>query len=107
YEVAVLSGPEEGQRVTLEGTLFVGSHAECGLRLSDPTVSRYHLELQAGPNGVLVKDLGSTNGTVVSGARIEKALVTEGTTFLAGRTVLRVTAIDRELKVPAYDHPTF
>lgn len=35
-------------------------------------VSRRHARLQCGPRGVFLRDLGSTNGTMVAGRRLEK-----------------------------------
>lgn len=49
---------------------------ECeGLLLDDPSISRRHLRLTPGPNGLTVDDLGSTNGTVVDGQPLTVALV--------------------------------
>jgi len=41
--------------------VVVGAHASCDLVLVDPQVSRRHGELTAVPEGVRIKDLGSTN----------------------------------------------
>jgi hypothetical protein len=38
--------------------------------LQDPRISRVHVELQVRDGGLVVRDLGSTNGTFVDGARI-------------------------------------
>jgi pSer/pThr/pTyr-binding forkhead associated (FHA) protein len=35
--------------------------------LSDPTVSRNHARLNMGPDGWILTDLGSTNGTRING----------------------------------------
>ena len=50
--------------------LTVGRLAECAITLSDQNVSRNHAEVKATPGGFVVRDLGSTNGTMVNGARI-------------------------------------
>ena len=68
--VLVLSGPDQGKQLILErGTYFVGKAPGCDLVLSDGAVSRQHLELQVSEGGVLVKDLGSTNGAWFGGAQ--------------------------------------
>ena len=53
---------------------------ECdGLTVDDGRVSRRHLTLTATDDGLVVTDLGSTNGTLVNGVRIEApTLVTAG-----------------------------
>ncbi len=81
----------------VEGTVIVGTQPDASLRLTDPTVSRYHLELQARPEGVRVKDLGSRNGTFSLGTRIQEVTVAGTAEFALGRTVLR---IEPELQTP-------
>lgn len=48
-------------------SLVVGRGAECDLRLSAPRASRRHLEIVARGAGHAVRDLASTNGTLVNG----------------------------------------
>ena len=48
--------------------VVVGTGRDVDLRLEDPTVSRRHCRLRAGPDGPLIEDLGSTNGTRVGAA---------------------------------------
>ncbi len=90
--VRVESGAEAGQEVTTEagGSIAVGAAADNELQLSDATVSRYHLEVHATPDGIRVRDLGSLNGTWLSDVRVESALVPYGTRLGVGKTVLRV-----------------
>ena len=51
-------------------TLVVGRGVTSDIAIYDPTISRRHAELSVGPDGVQVKDLGSSNGTCINGARI-------------------------------------
>ena len=53
------------------GRFFVGRDRDCQLVLDDPMVSRRHALLVIGPGGVTVEDLGSRNGVLVNGERIE------------------------------------
>jgi phage tail-like protein len=50
--------------------LIIGRAPESGLALKDPLVSRQHAELRAEPEGLLLTDLGSSNGTTVDGTRL-------------------------------------
>ena len=69
--------------------LTVGSAADCDLVLTDPTVSRYHLEVRHGTDGLVLVDLGSRNGTFVGAVRVERAVVAPGTRVrLGGSTVV-------------------
>jgi pSer/pThr/pTyr-binding forkhead associated (FHA) protein len=54
-----------------EGTLFsIGRDAECDLAIADMTVSRIHARLERTPDGWLLTDLSSTNGTRLNGWRV-------------------------------------
>ncbi|MCW2986138.1 MAG: hypothetical protein JWR63_3708 [Conexibacter sp.] len=58
-------------RVPVDGGLTVGRGADCGVRLSDRTVSRRHVVLESREDGVVVaRDAGSRYGTWVDGARV-------------------------------------
>ncbi|MCB9594115.1 MAG: sigma 54-dependent Fis family transcriptional regulator [Sandaracinaceae bacterium] len=90
-EVEVIAGPDAGARTgSATDTLTVGTAETNDLRLTDPTVSRYHLELQRGRDGLVVIDHGSTNGTVFEGARLERATVRPESVLVLGHTSIRV-----------------
>jgi DNA-binding NtrC family response regulator len=89
--LCVESGSRAGHRQALGSRpLKLGAGGDCDLVLDDPTVSRQHAELLPALQGVLVKDLGSRNGTRVGGALVREALVTPGREFLVGETRLRI-----------------
>jgi DNA-binding NtrC family response regulator len=89
--VEIVEGTDAGQaRMADSDTMTVGSAEGNDLVLGDATVSRYHLELQRRPDGILVVDAGSLNGTFVGAVRVERALVPPGTTLRLGKTMLRV-----------------
>jgi pSer/pThr/pTyr-binding forkhead associated (FHA) protein len=51
-------------------TFVVGRHRWCDVRIGSPRVSRRHCCLILGRDDVLVRDLGSTNGTLINGQRV-------------------------------------
>ena len=62
----------DGQRVELhEGHYVVGRHLECDIVISDSNVSRRHAEFVCAGRDVIVRDLGSTNGTKVNGVLVK------------------------------------
>lgn len=74
------------------GRLRIGRDAAADVRLSDTAASRFHAELQLGPQ-VEVRDLGSRNGTWVAGQRVEaraSARLGCGEPLRVGTTVLVV-----------------
>jgi DNA-binding NtrC family response regulator len=89
--VEVVDGPDRGSSAVSDAeTLSIGSADGNDLVLRDPTVSRYHLELSRGADGILVIDNESTNGTVFEGARLERATVPPGAMLTIGKSRLRV-----------------
>src|SRR3954468_9006658 len=50
----------------------VGRKPDASLCIPSPTVSREHAELTVVDDGLLLRDLGSTNGTFVNGVRIQQ-----------------------------------
>jgi DNA-binding NtrC family response regulator len=74
--------------------VVVGAHASCDLVLSDPQVSRKHAEVAITPDGIRLRDLGSTNGTWYQGTRVTEAVVPAGATIKFGGTPVRVAAAD-------------
>jgi len=74
--------------------LVVGAHASCDLVLTDAKVSRRHAELAITPEGIRIKDLGSTNGTWWQGSRVGEVVVPVGATVKFGETPVRIAAGD-------------
>ena len=72
------------------GAVSVGIAEGNTLRLTDPSVSRFHVELAPRGDKVLVRDLGSTNGTQAGGLIITEAAVPPGTVLHLGHTQLEV-----------------
>jgi DNA-binding NtrC family response regulator len=90
--VRVDAGPDAGRDASGDGrrVVTVGTSADCDLALTDPMVSRYHLEVRHAADGLALVDLGSKNGTFVGGIRIERAVVPPGTRVKVGANTLVV-----------------
>ena len=79
------------QRVGLDaGAISVGAHAQNQVVLEDRFVSGFHCRLHVRDGRVWVKDLASTNGTVVDGSRVAEAEVSAGSTLRVGSQILRI-----------------
>lgn len=77
------------RRVTLQSDAVIGRSSDCNLRIASSRVSRRHCKITISDEDeeVLVRDLGSSNGTYVDGRRIEPKQdvpVTEGTRLSIG-----------------------
>ena len=70
--------------------ISVGTAPGNDLVLSDETVSRYHLEIRRDEDRILIKDLGTTNGTALREALVDQARVLPGTVLSLGNTKLEI-----------------
>ncbi|MEZ4340110.1 MAG: FHA domain-containing protein [Sandaracinaceae bacterium] len=90
--LTVLNGPSEGTRVTLPeppGRLVVGRGEDCDLVLDDADLSREHVEVEIGLDGVRVRDLHSKNGVWLGERKIGERLLADRDEITIGATVLR------------------
>ena len=80
-----------GERVLLDGeTIKVGRQATCRVAFDDSNVSREHAQLRRGPDGWMILDLGSTNGTKINGMKIsDEQLLVNGDEIGFGTSIVR------------------
>ncbi|MEM6930632.1 MAG: GGDEF domain-containing protein [Myxococcota bacterium] len=78
-------------------TVTVGRDARCDLVLSDPSISRKHATITSRPEGLVLEDLSSTNGTLIGTQRIVSATeLPLATIFYLGSVALRVDELSVE-----------
>jgi len=99
--LVVLSGPERGRSCELAGDVFhIGKGAENDLVLTDATVSRRHCQIRREGAGLLLRDLDSTNGTMLDGANIKEAWLKAGAVLTVGDVELGVRALPEHGESP-------
>jgi hypothetical protein len=75
--ILVADGRETSFPLTGE-TCTLGRHRNNNIVITDPKVSSFHARIDRGPDGFLVVDLKSRNGTFLNGRRIETGLLKTG-----------------------------
>ncbi len=82
----VKRGPNAGSKFALEANVVTaGRHPESDIFLDDVTVSRRHAEFLREPDGYLVRDVGSLNGTYLNRERIDDARLETGDEVQIGK----------------------
>lgn len=89
-KATVLSEPDAGRSIVVDGTILVGTSDLCALQLTDRTVSRRHLTLSPGGVGVKVRDENSRNGTWFQDSRIVEAEIPPGAEIRLGASFIRI-----------------
>lgn len=81
----VVKAPDRTWEVPLAGEVFhLGRQAASDLPLPYPRISRQHARLELRGGRVLLRDLGSTNGTWLGGQRLDERWLASGDTFQVG-----------------------
>ncbi|MBT3389993.1 MAG: FHA domain-containing protein [Chloroflexi bacterium] len=73
HDIPVLIGHEgnlDGQRWMLREDIILGRDHDCGITIQNRQVSRHHARISLTPNGALLEDLNSKNGTHCNGERL-------------------------------------
>ena len=79
------------------GPWTVGRSQENDITVNDPNVSRRHARISRADDGFVVEDLGSTNGTLLDGAPIDRERIDGGDELTFGQSAARFV---RRIDVP-------
>ena len=105
----VLGGAEAGREfkvtVNRERLLRGGRNAVNDIVLQDDLISGFHFSLEFEAGGIVLRDLGSTNGVFVNGVRVREALLELDAVFVVGQTSLQIAGADEvSVALSASDH---
>lgn len=107
-KLLVISGPLQGREFIVgKNTFLIGADPNNDLVLDDSTVSRRHCEIQVRPEGTLIRDLGSTNGTIVQGVKVTEAFLSQGTEFQLGNTRFVFCPLHEQMEYALSDKQSF
>jgi len=68
------------------GTTSVGRDEKADISVDDRGMSRIHFEIAWNGEVAAIRDLQSTNGTFLDGARVNELVLISGSTISAGRS---------------------
>ena len=71
-------------------SVVVGRGVASDIAIYDPTISRRHAELTVAPDGVDVRDLGSSNGTCINGSRVTEGRLQLNDSVTFGKVLFRL-----------------
>jgi predicted component of type VI protein secretion system len=96
YVLHVVKGRAETGTIRLvDGVNSIGRHDDCLIRIRSSQVSRRHCELLEDGGALIVRDLGSSNGTYVNGNRVlGQQRLSPGDVLTVGGVSLRVELLD-------------
>lgn len=96
--LSIITGPNLGVMVAVDDEVRFGRNLETGVALTDSEVSREHAEIRCVGNKIVLRDLGSTNGTYLNGVRLlgddERELSDGDKVILGTKTVLKLSYHD-------------
>ncbi len=99
--LVVVSGTDLQKTFSIEGKqLTIGSQEDNHCILNDPTVSRHHAAIEETGEGHVLRDLGSTNGTFLSGIPIKEAYLEYGSIIGLGNTRLQFVPLEETVEIP-------
>lgn len=100
-ELTIIEGPDKGLQAHLSlPTIRIGTAADNDLILSDSTVSRHHAEIRMTPIGLVLRDVGSTNGTFIHQLQVKEVVLEADTECVLGYSRLRIQLRMEERHVP-------
>jgi pSer/pThr/pTyr-binding forkhead associated (FHA) protein len=86
------SGPEKGQVIPIMDRVEIGRALECDISILEPALSRKHAELELLGDDLLLRDLGSVNGTYVNAEKIDEVKLKDGDRMQFGKIHFIVSA---------------
>jgi len=82
--IVKISGEDVQEKAVRQGHILIGRGNMCDIRIESPTVSRQHALISYTPDGVILADLSSTNGTYVDGHQVNYHTLVPGETIDVG-----------------------
>jgi hypothetical protein len=89
-DLKVLEGDEAGTVFAVAKPRVTIGRGNADIIINDRVVSRLHCALEISEDSVLLRDLGSTNGTIVGNQLVQTAPLTSGSKFQIGKHIFQL-----------------
>ena len=108
FTVSVIADHAKGQSVRSIGErIAIGRHKTAELVLRDESVSQFHCEIEVQADRLVIRDLGSTNGTQLDGVTIREAYAQPGSILEVVRTKIRIDVGEERVGLPSLPRERF
>jgi len=105
FHLVIQTGKNKGRKIAIpDREVAIGRDEGCLVRLASTEVSRRHCAIKPTPNGPLVRDLGSQNGTVVNNEIIQgERLLQPGDYLQVGPIQFQLTSDQQPKPKPNFE----
>jgi pSer/pThr/pTyr-binding forkhead associated (FHA) protein len=101
--LVVIEGPSAGSEYELNSLSYViGRSSDADLTLNDDAMSGNHAAIELGSSGFKIRDMGSTNGTLVNGSKVNAADLKHGDKIKIGEHTLQYL-VEKKERAGSYD----
>jgi len=87
------------------GVNRLGRRSDNDFQIDDPTVSSVHCELRVNGDSIVVRDLGSSNGTFINGQQVREGTLGLGETLALGEVELTLQPTEVSVSIPTWEEP--
>lgn len=91
--IVPMQGPQRGELFTLSPATTIGKDPSCTIVLQDSFMSSRHAEIKAEGGTWILKDSGSTNGTMVNDKRVDKQELVDGDMIMFGKCLVKFKSL--------------
>ena len=88
--LVLIYGQDLGKKYNLDSPeITIGRSSKCDIQVDQEAVSRQHARIVNTGKSILLRDLGSTNGTYVNDHAVDEYVLTDGDLVKIGRTIFK------------------
>lgn len=100
YKLVAVGGRIRGEEYILEeGDNFLGRDVECDIQIDIKGISKRHMVLSVSNKGIYLRDLKSSNGTLVNGKSVTSVQLNSGDKIAIPDIILQVVHVKEKKKI--------